>query len=318
MDLANALESVFRAHLLPELASTVDDAPGLRETLAELADAATRTWPRAGAPADFIAHVAARMVAGKPLHETLTQLRTDDLALAWACSLGDRDALRKFREHHYEGLRVAAMRAGPAGHADDVAQRVMTRLLVTDGEKPAAIAKYAGRGSLKSWLEVTAMREARDAYRSDKAARHEASPVDMDRLMDGALDTAGDPELESLKKQYRQAFKEAFQRAFLVLDARQRTILRHEHFDGLDGAQIAAIYGVHKATVSRWRALARAALLKETRRIAEQEMNLSPKEFESLMRVIQSQLHLSLTRVLRDNAEDDALGGAGDGSEKSR
>ena len=186
----------------------------------------------------------------------------------------------------------------------DVIQRVMTRLLVRDAEQPPAIARYSGRGSLAAWLEVTTTREMRNAIRSEAPMRKVEGGGDVDALLDDAIATGGDGELAHLKEVYRAHFKTAFEQAFAALEPRERTILRHEHLDGLDGAQIGAIYGVHKATVSRWRAQARDRLLRGTRQFLERETRLGPKELDSVMRLIQSELHVSLTRVLRKTAND--------------
>lgn len=277
-----------------------DEAVSLGERVAMLVHAAREAWP-AASPEDFVAYIAERMPVDVPLATSLDTLRVEEVLLAWACARGDPSALRKFRDEHYQRLRVAAARAGAIGMEDDVAQSVMTKLLARGAERPPAIEKYAGRGSLAAWLDVTAMREARNALHKEGVARRMPYADEMDSLLDGTVDVSHDPELESLKRTYRVLFKQAFQRAFAELDARARTLLRHEHLDGLDGTEIAALYGVNKATVSRWRAQAREVLLRATRRIAEQEMNLAPIEFESVMRLIQSQLHVSLTRVLREH-----------------
>jgi RNA polymerase sigma-70 factor (ECF subfamily) len=274
----------------------------LRERIEQLREAANAVSAVLD-PGDFAAYVAVRVQDDKLLAASLEQMRIPELALAWACARGDPEALRRFRDAHFQRLRMAASRAGAVGMEDDVAQRVMARLLVPDGERAPAIEKYAGRGSLDAWLEVTAMREARNAIRGLAYAREVARPEDADRLVDGAIDTSADPELESIKRSYRGHFKHAFEHAFSSLDARARTILRLEHLDGLDGARIAALYGVNKATVSRWRASARELLLHATRRIVQNEMHLTPTEFESVMRLIQSQLHVSLARVLREDEE---------------
>jgi RNA polymerase sigma-70 factor (ECF subfamily) len=112
-----------------------------------------------------------------------------------------------------------------------------------------------------------------------------------------------DPELAHLKQTYTLKFRDAFERALGTLSERERNILRLEYLDGLSGEQIGALYGVHKATITRWRQASRAALFDETRRIFEREHDMPASEFASVMRLIQSQFDLSLTRMLRDESD---------------
>lgn len=51
--------------------------------------------------------------------------------------------------------------------------------------------------------------------------------------------------------------------------------------------------------VSRWLAAARESIFDETRRLMSQRLRLRPEEFESLVRVLRSQLDLSLTGLLQ-------------------
>jgi RNA polymerase sigma-70 factor (ECF subfamily) len=298
----NSLERAFLEHLAEPLRGSVRE-PGLAGALARLAEASRRAWPAtAGDGVDFVAHVARHLPADKPAADSIAALRVDELVLAWACARGDARAISALRDQHHERMRAAARRAGPEHLVDDVVQRVMTKLLVAEVDKPPAIAAYAGRGSLVAWLEVTTTREMRNAIRAEAPMRKATEGGDVDALLAEAVDDGGDGELAHLKRIYRAHFKAAFERAFADLDARERTILRHEHLDGLDGAQIGALYGVHKATVSRWRADARERLLRGTRQYLERVARLAPNELDSVMRLIQSQLHVSLTRVLRNDA----------------
>ena len=55
---------------------------------------------------------------------------------------------------------------------------------------------------------------------------------------------------------------------------------------------------VHPTTVSRWLAVAREHVLAETRRRLRERLGISASEIESLMRILPSQLGLSLERLL--------------------
>jgi RNA polymerase sigma-70 factor, ECF subfamily len=299
----NSIEQTFLEHVAESLRESVRRDGAVTSALATLAEAAGSAWPAiAGDGADFVAHVARHLPDDKPLAESLAALRVEELLLAWACARGAPRAVAALRDQHHERMRAAARRAGPEHLVDDVLQRVMTKLMVAEAGRSPAIAAYAGRGSLVAWLEVTTTREMRNAIRAEAPIRKATEGGDVDALLDQAVDQNGDGELAHLKQLYRGHFKAAFEQAFAELDPRERTLLRHEHLDGLDGAQIGALYGVHKATVSRWRAQAREGILRRTRHHLEREARLSPNELDSVMRLIQSQLHVSLTRVLRNDA----------------
>lgn len=62
---------------------------------------------------------------------------------------------------------------------------------------------------------------------------------------------------------------------------------------------MAAIYKVHRATVARWIAEARDQLLRETRRHMSERIGVRTPEFDSLPRLVQSEIANSLVRMLR-------------------
>jgi len=88
--------------------------------------------------------------------------------------------------------------------------------------------------------------------------------------------------------------------AFATLDAESCNLLRLQIVQGLRTAQIAALFRVDRSTIKRRLAGCRAQLLEETRRHLQEKLNLSPAEFESIAGLVQSQLHLSLERLVRE------------------
>jgi hypothetical protein len=105
-----------------------------------------------------------------------------------------------------------------------------------------------------------------------------------------------------MKRQYGPAFKAAFAAAFSALAPRQRTLLRQQVLDGLTIDELGALYRVHRATAARWLERAREALLSGTRTALERELKVSATECESIMRLAQSQLHVSIRRLLGEGA----------------
>jgi RNA polymerase sigma-70 factor (ECF subfamily) len=112
-----------------------------------------------------------------------------------------------------------------------------------------------------------------------------------------------DPELALLRSRYREAFRTAFAEAVGALTPRDRTIMRLTALDGLTCAQVGQMYGKDASTVSRWLASTRAVLLEKTRHTLSTSLNLSPSALDSLMRVADSELDLSISRLLESRTD---------------
>ena len=79
---------------------------------------------------------------------------------------------------------------------------------------------------------------------------------------------------------------------------RERTLLKQQIVDGLGIDELGALYEVHRATAARWVAAAREKLLLRTRRAFMVRVRISSDECESIMRMVRSQLDVSLHRRL--------------------
>src|SRR5262249_11434487 len=104
------------------------------------------------------------------------------------------------------------------------------------------------------------------------------------------------------KRLYREEFKQAFHAAVEALDDGARLLLQQSALDGLSIDQLAAFHGVHRSTAARRVQAARTAVLVATQRELSRRLQLSRGELASVMRLIRSQLDLSLTHVLRRSA----------------
>jgi RNA polymerase sigma-70 factor (ECF subfamily) len=223
---------------------------------------------------------------------TDTPLFTDDLAFAKACADGDTAAVAELET--LLGSQISAnLRSMGLGEADiaEVLQDVRVKLLVP-GESPAKIATYSGRAPLRGWLRIVATRAALDRFR-----RTPAQAGSSDDLVEAAA-TADSPELELFRKKYHAEFKQAFEAAVASLDVRERNCLRHYFVDGLTTEEIGTLYGVHKSTAHRWVEAARDLVTKRTRNNFQELAKLAPGELDSILRLLRSQLDLSLTRNL--------------------
>jgi RNA polymerase sigma-70 factor (ECF subfamily) len=111
-------------------------------------------------------------------------------------------------------------------------------------------------------------------------------------------DVIADPQLEFLKRRDRPRFQEAFRAALAALPVRERALLRLHYAEGLSAEQLGALHRVHRATATRWLAQARQLLLDELRRGLAESLRIDRREVSSLVRLLRSQLEISLRQAL--------------------
>jgi RNA polymerase sigma-70 factor, ECF subfamily len=257
-----------------------------RDVLLERARAA---WPHL--QVEEARFAAACEAAGAPKEE----IHAEDLWLVLACERGDSNALRAFEHVVAPVAREVAERARTKLDSDDLSQLLWQRLLVPEGDRTAKLFEYAGKGPLQGWLRVVATRLLVDAAR--KRSGNEA-PVSNERVLEGLFAASSDPETELLKRHSRAALAGAFAEALAALPAEDRTILRQHLADQLTIDQIAAAHGAHRATAARWINRAKEALVQGTRRRLSERLGIGRDDLESVMRLIESQLHVSVVRLL--------------------
>jgi len=222
-----------------------------------------------------------------------TDTHAEDLYICCAALLGDDAAVRTLRENHRAVLAGYLRPLDPSSDLlDEVEQRVWDAALLGSNGAPAKLASYSGRGPLAAWLGVAGQRIALMMRRSEAAAKRALDNVALQS--DRAL---ADPELAFLKENLREPFQRAIIDALKTLDDRQRMIYSLHVLDGLTVERIGAMYGVSHSTVSRWMANARAAVIAEARRLLRDEMDIPAEEFDSLARLLSSQLDLSVSAV---------------------
>jgi RNA polymerase sigma-70 factor (ECF subfamily) len=292
-------EDWLREPFLAELPQEVRDCSGredeLEETLATFLQEGREAWPGIDIPpeafARHLADAATRASADNPI-DVLSRLRGSDLYLACACVLGDAAAIASFEEEIIPQILPAIRSQGASDPAvDETCQQLREYLFVARGEGRAGIANYAGLGQLRSWVRSIAVRTAMKILgKSSRAAGDEA----LASLPDGGQDL----ELEFLKKEYGQQFREALQSQLTELSERERNLLKQHYLDGLSIDQLGKLYKVHRATAARWISAARVALFDGTRTRLMEGLQIDPSEFESVVRLVRSQLDLSLHRFL--------------------
>lgn len=235
----------------------------------------------------FRAYVEARRPEDVAPADQLAAWCLDDLFLACAAVAGDPAAVLAV-ERELIPLIDAALGTWDRAIVDETRQRMRAMLLVDHAGRGPLLAQYAGRGALRRWIRVVAAREA------GKTARAGAAAVltDDEALLD-VLAPAGDPALSAIKHDAAAAFQAAFTAALATLDRRERTALRLHVLDGLTIDEIAPMYAVHRATVARWIASAKEAVLERTRRHLMRELRLEAADVDSLIRLVQSRIELA-------------------------
>lgn len=261
-------------------------------TLRRRLEAAERATPGVSLDtAEFATNLQARLAAAPDPERELSALHVEDLYLAWALSRGDRAAFARF-ERDFVALLKTQIK-GVAAEAGELEQQVRTRLFVSATGQPARISQYSGRGPFGGWLRMIATRCLLDLRRAQQG-EHGARELDSPSV-------PTDPELDYLKLRYAKDFKIALEAALGQLDARQVTLLKLSFIEQLSASAIGLMYGVSSRTVQRWLVDLRDAVRASTRRTLQARIALSPTELESLLGLVDSQLSLSLHRVLPDS-----------------
>lgn len=322
MSSVNRLVATFVESAPPELRPALAGISELGARLTALLDTGQASWPQLAVdPLELVRFVARQLVAQlggsaatvatiatiEDAAELLEGLRPADLYLACACTTNDPAAIHAFERGYMSEVDHALARMHIDGsRLADVKQLVRQRLFVSQGGAPGKISEYGGRGDLRRWVRSVAVRTCLNDLRKGKRevladdetliARH-AIPVD-------------DPEVTYMKRTYAAEFRAAFSAALAGADAREQTLLRYHHVDGLNIDEIGAIYRVHRVTAFRWLEKAKERLVRLTLEDLRNRLRLSPRELDSVLRMIRSQVNLSLVRHLggvSDRVEDDAL-----------
>ena len=267
--IARGLAAVGEAH--PELSVTT---PTLCDALTRILDPNEDRWAK------------------------LAEIDWPEVALAAESLRGSAAAQRRLDALYVSGLeRRIGKRLRSADDCKDVMQTVREKTL-QGGDRLLA---YAGRGQLATLVGLIATRSAIDLHRRQRARPDQARMADA-RMVDKLLDAGLTPELAAAKRQHRATFKAAFETALAELSAQERGMLRLSLLERLSIDEIAALQSVHRATAARRLAKCRDKLAERVRRGLRFGAGLSDTELRSLHRALDSQLELSLPRLLPDEA----------------
>lgn len=264
--------------------------PAASEVLAR----ARAAWPGVDVSDDaFLAYLGERLEPETNLDDALGSLCVTDLWLACGVARGDAAALRAFETHCLADLGAAiAHLDGGTALLEDVRLAVRERVLSATAGGSAKINDYRGRGDLRGWLRVVAVREALQVLRK----RRREAPLDASEALADRLDSA--VPVEAMTTDERRVYREAFAAALATLTPRERNLLRQQYLYDATIDELAVLYGVHRATVARWTARVRELLLQRTRAHVGTALSLRGDELDSVMGRIANHLDYSLRQTL--------------------
>jgi RNA polymerase sigma-70 factor (ECF subfamily) len=270
-----------------------------------LHERARQAWPELSVSREeFAAYLAARAPGGGIDGGRIDDGRLGELYLACACARGEGRALAAFDQAYGRDVDRAFARVRPAGiAADDARQILWQKLFVGGAERRPRILDYAGRGGLRAWTRMTAVRTFIDLARERSDQRSEVALDEV--LLSAALPperTA--PDLALLRSQYRAEFRAAFEEAVASLTPRQRNLLRQHLVHGLTIDQLGALYRVHRSTCARWLEAARDRLVVGARRGLAARLGVTAAELDEVMELVASQLDITFQRVLSTRPGD--------------
>ncbi|MCH9681791.1 MAG: sigma-70 family RNA polymerase sigma factor [Deltaproteobacteria bacterium] len=251
---------------------------------------AEASWPALEVQPEALAAFLGARVDAEAGPEVAMQLELGSLALAWACASGSDAAIVLFRASHDVDVDVAVRRLGlDSAEADDVRQAVLSKLFVAGSDK---IRSYTGRGPLGAWVRAVTVRQAISMGRR-------RAPLD---LAVGEVPTGvpalADPERDYLQARYGRALREALHEAVGELPPEERNLLRFRFVDELTLDELARVFDVHRATVARRLAKARQQVRRAALGRLRGQLEVDGHEMDSLVRMVRSQLDLSLSGLL--------------------
>lgn len=260
----------------------------------EVYDAAQRLYPELSLSFEaFLEHCEALQVLEEP---AVLSRHGADLFLSAAAALADPEAVANIERTLLPVAAEAIARVRDDSEFVEEAQRGLRQLLL-HSERPK-IMEYSARSSLLAWIKVVATR-----YALNRLSSRESALARKDELTDRLVKQyfRGDTLLMSGK--HAELFQRAFSGAVSGLDARDRNVLRMHLVGNCSPDQIGRAYSVHRATAAGWLKSTKKHLVERvSSELREREAALSDEEFESLSRLVRSQLDLTFANSVSDSS----------------
>jgi RNA polymerase sigma-70 factor (ECF subfamily) len=228
-------------------------------------------------------------------------LRLSDLVLARACARGHERAWERFISLYRQPLlRAGTAITGNESLGRELADGLYAELYglnLREGERRCPLDSYSGRGSLLGWLRTTLAQRFVDQHR--RTHREQALDETTECIAPAAVTPAPDSAVPLLA--------EAIEEALEIQPPEERFLLASYYLDGRRLHEIAALLGVHEATVSRrlkrvtgavrkliLRGLERRGL---SRRAAEEALATDPRDLSEPQDSIAGGVHPNSLRL---------------------
>jgi RNA polymerase sigma-70 factor (ECF subfamily) len=252
-------------------------------------------WPRLLLePEQFSAFLTTR-----GLNDEVPSSLAADLYLACACQLNLPGAVDALMHTYRPGIAQAASAYDKTPEfADEVGQRLGEILFVGRPDAPGRIGQYNGQGPLGAWIATAVRRIAVRLVKANATGKFVGEEVLARQFSQSA-----DPDIEILRGRYKQLFDEAIVTALRRLSSRERLILRLNMVEGISMDRIARMHGVSQPTISRWLQQSRLEILRTVRDLVRDDLDVDDGEFDSLLRLLRSQVDFSFSRLLADSRE---------------
>ncbi len=265
------------------------DATGSEDAFEDLLTRGRRAWPGVVLSDE---QRSSFLRAARANHRPGERALHEDLFLAYACTLGVAAAREALDRSIMADVPKAIRRVStePAFVAD-VAADLRLALLDEHEGKSSVLERYQGKGPLRSFVMVLAMRRAIDRKRREKEISTESHA-----LVDLAAENPSGAHVGS--SELSDAFLEVLKERLSTLPPRDRNVLRLHIVDGIPAETIARMYGVHRATATRWITDVKRQVFEETRDSLQRRLNVSPATFESFAREAALGLDASLSTFL--------------------
>ena len=224
----------------------------------------------------------------------LDSLAVSDLFLCVGTLAGDAAALVTFEfEVQVAIRRLSARFRLSADQADERNQELLERLLLPFGEREPRLNDYAGKGSLVRWLQAVATRLQLNAMRGKKRE----VLISDDAILEGLAEPIC-LSVEPGKERFRGALKIAFSAALANLEAEDKMVLRMAYIEGVRLEGLGRALDVSRATAHRRLTKAREALAKGVEKSMSEELSIPIEKLSSVRRLVQSQVSVSIGRLL--------------------
>lgn len=243
---------------------------------------AQRQWPSLGVTeAEFVGRIASVLESASPSPVALTTIRPTEQMLVAACLEQRPGAMVALERYAFELLPSVAQRFASVLTADELVQRVRTKLLTPPPGESPLLARFTGVTSLGRWIRIVAVRLGLDAARSSqrRQAREHTLPDALPQR---------DPEFYWMRQLYTENFERILSENLLALPVRDRNLLKAQVVHGMSLEEMARVWSVHRATVARWLRAARLGLLGSVRDGLQVQAGLSESEVDSVLNLIRS------------------------------